>query len=165
MSRARLLLPIAVAALAAPGHAAAKGMPLVVDPGSVRPGDRVTVAMPCTPPGWRLPPLPAGPRYDVLLARGSVSGPRVLLGRLRADLQRHGRARFTAPQLAPGVYRILVGWDDSLSMSVGLPMCGRAIATTLVVLEPERSRSSAAAVTGLLAALVRAVTGALRVLI
>src|SRR4051794_18308130 len=125
MSRARLLLPIAVAALAAPGHAAAKGIALVVDPGSVRPGDRVTVATPCTPAGWRLPPLPAGPRYDVLLARGSVSGPTVLPGRFRADLQLHGRARFTVPALAPGAYRILVGWDDDLFSSVGVPECGR----------------------------------------
>jgi hypothetical protein len=165
MARARLLLPVVVAALAAPGAAVAKGMPLVVEPGSVRPGDRVTVATPCTPAGWRLPPLPAGPRYELFLARGSVRGPRVLLGRFRADLQNHGRARLTVPRVAPGAYRILVGFDDALFASTGFPACGRAIDETLVVLEEGRSGRLPVALIALLAAVAPAAVGALRVLI
>jgi hypothetical protein len=165
MARARLLLPVVAAALAAPGTAAAKGMALVVQPGSVRPGDHVTVATPCAPAGWRLPPLPAGPRYDVLLARGAVDGPRVLLGRFRADLENHGRARFTVPKLAPGAYRILVGFDDNLFASTGFPECGRAIDETLVVREAGRSDRSPAGLIGLVAALALAAVRALRVLI
>jgi hypothetical protein len=141
MARGRLLLPAVVAALAAPGAAAAKGMPLVVDPAAVRPGDRVTVAMPCTPRGWTPPPLPAGPRYTVLLARGSVRGPRVVLDRLRADLRQHGRARFTVPDLAPGPYRILVGWDGALFASTGLRRCGRVPTERLVILPAAGPRS------------------------
>jgi hypothetical protein len=164
MTRRRLLLPVVAAVLAAPGAAAAKGIPLVVDPTSVRPGDQVTVATPCTPRGWRLPPRPAGPRYTVLLARGSVSGPRVVLGRLRVDLRLHGRARFTVPELDPGAYRILVGWDGDVFASVGVRRCGRPVSTTLRVLAPARSHRSWAALTGALAAALPAAAGAMRVL-
>jgi hypothetical protein len=135
------VVAVMIAALALPGAAAAKGLPIVLDRDAAVPGDRVTASLGCTPPVWRPPPIPMGPRYEVFLLREGRE-PRVRVGAFRADLSFHGRTTFVVPELPAGTYHVAFKFGDNLWSSGELvePRCER-LRWTLTIVEPSGSRS------------------------